>query len=331
MPRVSAEGTVRPPASSHEPVSPAWVLADLDRWVSEPALADLLAAYDQRLPAGGLAERLTWLEQFSAQYWDFRSGRERDFIDQVDLPPQVDVAALEAAARLGLTTSAPPSSQQYSHVVVLGGLARACLLRPAFTAGLVHRGLRAETVTGLAGFRPLSEMELSLLDEAGRPPAADEVEVMQQGLVAAFSLESTVPATDASGGRGAGDRMHRRWAVEDGPDIDLVAAPSSDPATRRANSADTYAFWASEVAALAPGDTVLLVTSCIYVPFQGCDAVRVLGLPRGVAVETVGVDVQDEKLGPLRQTFRAPHFLQELRSTVRSVRTLHAEIDPQAG
>lgn len=318
-----SQADVRPPASSPHPVSDAWVLADLERWTAEEALAELLDAYGEQLPNEPLAARLSWLECFSARHWDFRSGRERDFIEHVDLSPRMSDAAGAAAVRFGMTGAVRPSRGSYSHILVLGGLARACVLRPACAADLVRSGLATGTVAGLAGFRPLSDRETALLEAAGLPAAEDEVGVMEHGLVSAFGLDGATCTTKASGGREAGDRLHRRWAPGGGPLVDLVAAPSPEPAKRRANTADTYAFWADEVAELLPGDALLLVTSSIYVPFQGCDAVRVLGLPRGVAVEAVGVDVQDERLGPLRQRFRAPHYLQELRSTVRSVRALY--------
>ena len=56
---------------------------------------------------------------------------------------------------------------------------------------------------------------------------------------------------------------------------------------------------------------MLLVTSTIYVPAQHCDAVRVLALPRGCTVETVGFDVSSATLGPLQQP---PGLLQRLHA-----------------
>src|SRR6185369_1327377 len=72
------------------------------------------------------------------------------------------------------------------------------------------------------------------------------------------------------------------------PRVDVVAAPART-GRDRANTPDTDAFWA-ETEHLRPGDRVLVVTSPLYVPFQHCDAVRLLGLPYRCTVETVGFD-----------------------------------------
>jgi hypothetical protein len=59
---------------------------------------------------------------------------------------------------------------------------------------------------------------------------------------------------------------------------------------------------------------VLVVTTDLFVPFQHCDAVRLLGLPYGCAVETVGFDTST--------TVRTFELLQEVRSAIRSMRAL---------
>ncbi len=93
-----------------------------------------------------------------------------------------------------------------------------------------------------------------------------------------------------------------------------MAAPSAEPSVRRADTSDTYRFWAGEHHP-GPGDAVLIVTSPIYVPFQHADALRLLTLPYGCAVDTVGFDAA-QRSGPER-------YLQEIRSAVRSMRKLH--------
>ena len=82
---------------------------------------------------------------------------------------------------------------------------------------------------------------------------------------------------------------------------------------RRANTADTYAFWARRQPGLVAGQTVLLVTSSLHVPFQHLDAVRVLTLRHHCTVETVGVASATPEGAPTIAT-----TLQEVRSALRS-------------
>jgi hypothetical protein len=101
----------------------------------------------------------------------------------------------------------------------------------------------------------------------------------------------------------------------------VIAAPSSAPEERRANSVDTYHWWAEKVGGLA-GRRLLLVTNPIYVPYQGAGAIEVFGLRHGASIETVGVSRGAADLGAQTQTFLPSNYLQEIRSAIRGYRNL---------
>jgi hypothetical protein len=107
----------------------------------------------------------------------------------------------------------------------------------------------------------------------------------------------------------------------------VIAAPSSDPGRRRANTADTCRFWTEEVTPLRGGERILVVTTALYVPFQHCDALTMIGLPYGCVVDTIGHDpsILDDDLFLPAPT--PAHHLQELRSTILSMRRLVAAVD----
>ena len=70
-----------------------------------------------------------------------------------------------------------------------------------------------------------------------------------------------------------------------------------------------------------------MVTAPIYVPFQHCDALRVLAVPYGCGVDTVGVDPGLPALRALPEPTLTPgRYLQEIRSAIRSMRHLHAAL-----
>ncbi|HEX5597539.1 MAG TPA: hypothetical protein VFX61_16210 [Micromonosporaceae bacterium] len=311
---------------------PASLLADIDAWINSSPLRRLVRAFDGSPPITDTRALLSWLDAFSADHWDFRQGRERPEAREPTLDPVAARTVLEAASALGLTDSSPPPHHNYRHVIILGGLAPACLRRTAYTAHLLHTGVvKAGEVSALGSFRELTAAEHEVLAAVDAADGRFEMDALDAGIHRSFPAMARIEES----GRQDGD-LNRSWSVRlyrpvQGPQLRLLAAPSGDPAARRAHTADTQRFWARQVS-LRPGDRVLVVTAPLYVPFQHCDAVRTLGLPYGCGVDTIGVDpAYVDGLPP--QPAPAPgHYLQEIRSALRSMRALHAAVtDGEAG
>ncbi|MEV0731446.1 hypothetical protein [Polymorphospora sp. NPDC050346] len=310
------------------------VAAGIAGWLGSPALSDLVTAFGGRPPTADLGTILAWLDDFSAAHWDFRAGRERPEAREPALPAETAGRVLASARALGLVTPRPPARSGYAHLVVLGGLAHACvsrvrraarLLRPAVGSATAGAGITAATVAVLGSFRPLTADETASLAAAGVTGCRSEVDALDATVRREFDVDVPV----ATHGENSDD-PHRSWSERiyrpaGGPQVRVLAAPSGDPAVRRAHTADTQRFWASRIR-LSPGDPVLLVTAPIYVPFQHCDALRTLGLPYGCGIETVGhppSDLDDRMPVPVLTPGR---YLQEIRSAVRSMRALHATL-----
>ncbi|MDQ7904312.1 hypothetical protein RB614_07220 [Phytohabitans sp. ZYX-F-186] len=298
---------------------PAAVLDGVARWITSTPLRDLVTAFGGQWPGGDSPSLLGWLDAFSAAHWDFRGGAERPDAVEPDLDPEVATLVTASAEALGMVGAKPPPRRDYRHVLVLGGLAHACLRRTAYAAHLLHRGTVAGGVGVLGSFRPLSPAERALPPVDG---CRSEVDVLDLGVRRAFKVDDPVEADDAPDGSWS----VRTYAPAEGPRVAVLAAPSSEPGRRRAHTADTQRFWAKR-AALAQGDRLLVVTAPIYVPFQHCDAVRTLGLPYGCAVDTIGVDphLADELALP-EPTLTPGRYLQEIRSAIRSMRLLVAAL-----
>jgi hypothetical protein len=220
----------------------------------------------------------------------------------------------------------PPPHPTYQYLIVLGGLAHACLRRTGYAAHLLRTGLTVGgEIAALGSFRPLTALEREVLAGAGIDGCATEVDALDAGVRAAFQCSAPVAETgniDADPHRSWSARRYRPPA---GPPARVLAAPSSEPAVRRAHTADTQRFWAGQVS-LSPDDRVLVVTAPIYVPFQHCDALRTLGVPYGCGIDTVGVD-PGLATGALPEPTLTPgRYLQEIRSAIRAMRALHASI-----
>lgn len=298
-------------------------------WIEHPAFRELtrLCGWPE-LSADHLAGRLEQLDRCSAS-WDFREGRPRNQVHVVTLDEDLDQRVLEAARLLGLRGMFErPRGTRYDHCLILGGLVRACLLRPAWAARLAASGVDFGRVTALGAFRPFRGDEFDLAREAGLDDVSDEHGAMDAGMRRAFGLIEQ-PMVH---GQLVSDDTTRSWSVRsyqrEGAQLDVVAAPSGEPG-RPANTAETYAWWGQEVAELSPSQRVLLVTTSIYVPYQHADAIRMLSLEYGCAVETVGVPYGFRD-GITPQRFDAQHYLQEMRSTIRAYRALLAQIRPDA-
>ncbi|MCX5066120.1 hypothetical protein OOJ91_09540 [Micromonospora lupini] len=300
------------------------ITADIRAWVDSTPLRGLVRHFGGHWPAGDLAEVLRFLDDFSARHWDFRQGRERPDAREPTFDAPTARLVLDAAATLGMVRATPPARPTYAHLVVLGGLAHACVRRVAYAAHLLRTGLRVTgEVAVLGSFRQLSEWERATLADACLPPDETEVDVLDTAVRQVFGV--TAPSEQA--GVDAGHPHHswssRTYRPAGLPAVRVLAAPSSEPHRRRAHTADTQRFWAEHVR-LAPGDEVLMATAPIYVPFQHCDALRTLAVPYGSAIETVGVDPTLADLAVLpEQTLTPGRYLQEIRSAIRSMRALH--------
>jgi hypothetical protein len=285
----------------------------VEDWVDQPALRRIVEAEDGVWPAGTLEEHVEALHAFSDR-WDFRGGAERLDItaDAGGDPGQI----LGDAAELGLTIATPPARSEYDHALVLGGTALASIYRIKHLYELIDAGLAVGQVAVLTALRELGDSELDLVRErpeiapivAGDP--ATEFEVLVAAVEFFGGGTATVDYSPDANPHLSSARAQLAKAL-------VLAAPSADP-ERRANTRDNYDVYSAQV---GPADSVLIVTSSIYLPYQFFIGLQALGwdLPR--TIEAIGFPpewMQGVLTGPT-------NVLQELRSALFGARmTLRA-------
>lgn len=307
--------------------------ADLTAWAHDDIWAELVAGFGgdpHQLPEPTSA-RLGWLDTFSDR-WDARHGHlERDQADALPLAQSQVELVQRAADRLGMRAPQPPRFRQYDHVLALGGLIRACFIRPAHAAHLLESGqVSTGSVIGLGGHRPFSAEEAALAAQAGLVDVDSEFTALDAGVRTAFGLGRPVAERGELVSSPGGSWSVREYRTAAGMPVTVAAAPSSEPERRRANTADSYVWMAEELARLQPGQRLLAVTTAIYVPAQHAAAVATLGLPYGVVVDTVGTD--PAAIDPLwDQQFSPTRYLMEFRSAVRAMRRLEGLINDPTG
>ena len=327
---------VAPPGTDLKESGAEQILDGIARWVCSEPLRDLVAAFGGPLPESNrlrLAD-LDRLLAFSAQTWDFRRGVER----HEAIGPRYDGTRtgdliLAAATALGMVDGTEPAYRSYDHVLILGSLLQACLVRSRFAADLIReQDLWAGELSGLGSSRLAtpSEVELARRLERDRHCQLGTVRTEADAMAVAMRLELGLGQVleEKRGGRD-GDPNHSWWVrtywLDGERRMRVLCVPSGDPARRRANTADTYRFWAERTAPLRPMTTILVVTSSIFVPFQAADALRILALPWGCQVEVVGVDHRRPYDG-VPAPWPTSYYLQEIHSALRSMRDLYQEV-----
>ena len=301
------------------------LVGDTEAWLAAEPLNVLIAEFggdpaEFGAGTGSLAERLARLDVFTER-WDTRRGRERNLAAELELSPTQEALVIDASNALGLRGD-PPRHRHYDHMLMLGGLVRACVARPSYAAQLIREGeITAGEVTTLGAHRPFVGNEFEQAAELGWDGLTEEYEALDTGTRRAFDLGE--PEFEE------GERFEdvgSTWGVKhyrtaDGLPVRVVAAPSSEPAIRRANTADSYTFFAEHVANLKPGERLLLISTAIYVLPQHVAALRILALPYGVEVDTVGGKPTNRPKMPLSH-YSATKYLLEVRSTVRALAQL---------
>ena len=304
-----------PPSEPGGP-DPAAISASIGQWVTSPALAELVGHFGGAVPDGPLGPALDWVAEFS-RVWDFRAGvRERFDTTHVDYGAELDARLRALTHALGLGGSDRPAHGRYDHVVVLGGGIRLTLGRTEYAARLLAGGLRARTVAGLGSLRWRDDREHREGIRLGLDPFETEADMMLVALRRRLTLPQPARVRTGDGW------WHRVW-VDAHPGVEevhVLAAASSRPPLR-ANTADTLVGWAECIGTPTAAQRVLLVTNDPYVQHQHCDAVRLLGVPYGCGIETIGFDaLAMREWGRPRAT---TELLQEVRSSALAMRRLH--------
>ncbi|MBX3093770.1 MAG: hypothetical protein KF680_04400 [Cryobacterium sp.] len=309
-------------AAEDDAAARAGLVDAIDAWASAVAASGVPASFGWRCTAAAGDALLDQLEGLGSMYWDFRSGRERNLARKPDLLVGQVQAIVDAAPALGLAGTAAPGQRHYDAVIMTGGMVRAGIVKPRFARELADAGFSFGEVVFLGAFRPFAGDEVRLARDLG-VNGGDEWNAMVTGLERAFGpvADATLDEHVATNPNAAWRDL--RWGAGEQA-VRVVAAPSSDPDARRADTADTFRFWAARAGASVR--SVLVVTTPIYVPYQASVAVRTLGLEAGFNVETIAVTDAANDLGEHTQAFEPQHQLQELLSAVRGMRALRNDL-----
>lgn len=287
--------------------------------------------------------RLLALESSIAEDFDFRGRAGGDYKERAEAAT-ADFGANKRSAiqsicdDLGLVTASKPARDAYDMCLILGGGYRSPLLRAGLAARLGAQGIELGRIYGLGSPRfLLTDPPESPVVAEYAPDARDEFDLMGAAIGSEFDLG--IGEVRFVCGCASASVVCPAWPFINSPEAGetpseythLREAPITDPSGRsrgavlsartsrppfRPNTADTYEFLGA-VARLAAGNSALVATTQVFVPFQHYDGLRSLWLPFGVDVDTVG-------FGPEYgdRPLTSEYLLQEVLSAVRSARRL---------
>lgn len=301
------------------------LLSKCYEWINIPELEVLVEQFGSKIPQNLEAkERLSWLVDFS-EAWDFRRAQNGAFdpktrekarwlVDNATLSGEQISTAINTARRLGMVTCTLPVQTAYDYILVLGGARMSCLFRMKYAKELCeNHGITVKGIIGLTGMRPIADSERSATDTYALD-ASTEFDLMCASAQNVFEVTRVKTLKQTTG-----ENINSSWAItqyKGSVPITVLAAPSSEPDKRRANTADTFTFLEEQMD-IQSGKRLLLVTSQIYVPYQQLEAIRILGLAYGHNVETVGFP--REWSANMQGLQTAANYLQEIRSTLLSM------------
>ena len=305
------------------------VQREIERWITSIELQKIVKAFHGQIPKEDNIKKLAyWLLKFSDN-WDYRRKQReakdsktgetaRWMLNNNTISNEQEDIVFSNIERLGLKGISEPRMDQYDYIIALGGARMSCMLRPRFSWELLQKKLRApKAVVMLSGMRRVADSERIATDTYA-PNAETEYDLINAGVEAVFNLEKEYVE----------ERYHslnpnREWAIrryettQYNYEILSISGPSLQPEMRRANSADTFRFFA-EKQKIGQESKVLLVTSQIYVPYQQMEAIRTWALPNNVYVESVGFPLEWNDINQ-QGMMTATNYLQEIRSTIQAI------------
>lgn len=289
----------------------AAMLDEIRQFTQHPSLIKLMRSFGyipphEELDLGG---KLAAQKIFTNDSWDFRKGKQRQEVKKQEFTPEQTEAIMETAHELGMVEAIKPKKSKYDVAVIAGGGG----MHPLWRTRYLQKCAVEVKKTYLLG----SENEFIKTDPQYKtyaPDAITEFDLMSRAAETVYGLSPEDGQTDHH-------TADEDWKTRKYPSSDLyvLSAPSSEPSLRRANTADSYRFLSKFIFDPAIED-VLVVTGSNFRTFQHFDALRMLGLPLGKNIETIGLDTRETN-------YHHPQdYLQEINSTINSAYDLYQEI-----
>lgn len=301
---------------------------NIDKWVSSGELYNLVKIFGGCLDnSATLNNKIEYLNDFCMR-WDFRkkqaNGGERWEIEDDEFVQERSKEIMELVDGLGLVNITEPIIVP-DYILPLGGARMSNLLRCEYAQKLSANFDNKTDVIALSGKRKLDNVkkdgdgktEYDIITESYAKDAGTEYDAINSGLERAFGLFGCKYTEE-----GIEEENHNSsWCIrkyESDNRVFSVAAPTTD-FKRRANSMDTFEFFMDKFK-ISEGNKILLVTSCIYVPYQFLKFMKI-AIEKDLLLDCVGVPGRPNEF----QFSKTSNYLQEVKGTINAIKKLADE------
>lgn len=301
-------------------------------WLLEPLLKRTIQIFDPSLDFNGTDETceiIYKLKKFVEEHWDYRKKQReattqegeaaRWLLQSEQIIEENSDEIIECARKLGLIGIEETVLKKVDYILPLGGARMSNLRRTELARQIIDKNRLTKTkVVALSGMRPLNDSEMAGYIDTYAPKAKFEFDAISTGLELAFQCGQTYEEekNDPTNPNACYVLRHYKNSYI-GNDIYSIAAPSTEPEKRRANSADCFEFF-FEKFDIPKGTHILNSTSQIYCSYQQIRALS-FAIKYDVVFDTVGFPFalnNPNGNAESMQLSKPVNYLQEFKSSI---------------
>ncbi len=303
-----------PPSELPKTVRIEYIYNDFEKWIRSEAMNRLVCLYNSGVyPTSQLPfkDYVCWLKDFASKHWDYRKmqkdattkeGEAARWLLQNDAFAEENKDKIyEAATTLGLIGVSTPLVDNPDYILPLGGARLSNLRRAELARQTVDKYNLKTKVVALSTYRPIAYTERTSIDSYA-PGAQFEFDAIVSGMDSAFEMKGAYSIKNR-----IFDNANENYGIctfdreYKGSKLYALAAPSTLPDVRRANSADCFEFFFKNFD-IKEGSRLINCTSQIYCTYQHVRALS-LAVKHNVVFDTIGF----------------PFFLNEIKTSNESV------------
>ena len=247
-----------------------------------------------------------------SRVYNGRRAADGRILETQELAPAVSLephreAIYPLLEEMGFFTINKPLRADHSHLVVLGGSLEACYTRTRAAAAWMTPSVRC--ADGLACYRPIHPKERT--GDARFFRCETEFGAMSESFASVFSLPGAWEDAFHGDRNLNGISCVRTFSgPEDGRQYRVIAAPSSQPERRRADTGDSFLFYLRQTG-LCPSDSLLVLTNNRYCNRQFLQlAFLMMQRERPIAFDIIGCTPDERVIS--RDRYDPFQFLQDL-------------------
>ncbi len=320
-----------PPSELPKEERIAFIYEDFEKWLSSQPMNQLVSLYnDGKLPPGNLtfSEYVLWIKDFASKHWDYRKKQKEAMTKEGEAARwllQNDSFAEEnkeniydIAKALGLIGVSEPLLDP-DYILPLGGARMSNLRRPELARKVVDKYNLTTKIVALSTYRPIAESERASIDTYALG-AQFEFDAIVAGMDSAFEMNKGYSVNSRNFAN-----VNENYGIctfndkYNGNELYAIAAPSTLPDTRRANSADCFEFLFKEFD-IQEGSRLINCTSQIYCTYQHIRALS-LAIKYNVVFDTIGFPfyLNEVKSSNESSLSKPVNYLQEIKGTIDAI------------